>query len=293
MPPILAALLCTGFILWLLARDIKRNPNVSKALWIPISWMVIIGSRLPSEWVMGRVVVMDNPNQYLEGSSLDRSVFLLLILMGSIVLARRSVNWRKVLVNNAAITAFFALSLVSIAWSDFPFVAAKRWYKVFGHIVMALIVLTDPNPRRAFTALFWRNACILIPLSVLFIKYFPEFGRYFDYWTGEAFNAGVTTNKNSLGVFCLVMIPMLLSMLLASKSKTSSSVWIDKWINVALLVMAAWLLHLARSSASLVSTIVACTIVLGLHASWFRRSFTSFFVTSVALFTILLCILLI
>ena len=65
-------------------------------------------------------------------------------------------------------------------------------------LIMVLIVLTDPEPTKAFAALFRRCAFVLLPLSALFIKYYPQLGRGFDQWTGAAANSGVATTKNQL-----------------------------------------------------------------------------------------------
>ena len=180
MPPPLASLLCTLFIIWLLGRDIKRHREVSHALWVPLCWMLIIGSRLPSEWLGGGAIVLSTPTAYQEGSPLDRNVFLILILIGTAILLRRSVAWRPLLTNNLAIVLFFAYTLVSIGWSDFPMTAFKRWHKVLGHVIMALVVFTDRHPERAFRSLFRRCGYVLLPLSVLFIKYYPDLGRGFE-----------------------------------------------------------------------------------------------------------------
>ena len=154
-----------------------------------------------------------NPGAYLDGSPLDRNVFLALIVLGAVVVFRRSINWGRFFTTNAAIILFFAYTLVSIVWSDYPLVAFKRWHKVLGHLIMAMVILDDPQPTKAFGALFRRCAYVLLPLSVLFIRYYPELGRGFDEWTGAPVNPGVTTNKNALGnlcdldpVFCIIVV---------------------------------------------------------------------------------------
>ncbi|MGH7953015.1 MAG: hypothetical protein ACREFE_14020, partial [Limisphaerales bacterium] len=46
---------------------------------------------------------------------------------------------------------------------------------------------------------------MLLPISILFIKYFPQLGRTFDPWTGIGLNTGITTNKNELGFDCMIL----------------------------------------------------------------------------------------
>ena len=38
---------------------------------------------------------------------------------------------------------------------------------------------------------------VLIPVSVLFIKYYPDLGRYYGRWDYHTFYCGVTTNKQT------------------------------------------------------------------------------------------------
>src|SRR5207247_1059369 len=97
------------------------------------------------------------------------------------------------------ISFFLLFCFVAIVWSEFPFVALRRWTKVIGHPVLALILLTEPDPKQALITLMKRWAYLVIPISILFIKYYPKWGRNFDYWTGMAFNTGVTAGKNTLG----------------------------------------------------------------------------------------------
>ncbi len=50
-----------------------------------------------------------------------------------------------------------------------------------------------------------RSAYVLVPMSILFIKYYPEWGRGFDAWTGAAMNNGINTSKNELGWMCMIL----------------------------------------------------------------------------------------
>jgi exopolysaccharide production protein ExoQ len=42
---------------------------------------------------------------------------------------------------------------------------------------MALVLLTEPDPEEALVRMMKRSAYVLLPVSVLFIKYYPELGR--------------------------------------------------------------------------------------------------------------------
>ena len=170
MPPIVALFLTTFFVLWLLARDARNTTGTTYALWIPMTWATIISSRFVSEWFR---VSMTSSN-YMEGSPIDQPVFLVLILAAGWILYRRGVSIRHVAAVNVAVAVFLGYGFLSIMWSDFPWIAFKRWVKVVGHPMMVLVILTEPSPKEALHAVFRRLGFLLLPTSVLLIKVLPR-----------------------------------------------------------------------------------------------------------------------
>src|SRR5207244_13547687 len=114
---------------------------------------------------------------YVEGSPFDRNVFIFLLLAALAVLVARSGRVGPLLRKNVLILLYFLFCAVSIVWSDFPFVALKRFIKAIGDLGMVLIVLTESDPLAALKRLVTRLGFFLFPLSVLFIKYYPQIGR--------------------------------------------------------------------------------------------------------------------
>jgi exopolysaccharide production protein ExoQ len=263
MPPQLASFLTWAFVIFLFRRDIREKPNVTGALWIPLIWFLIMTTRAVTEWLslfgfsMGGISLE-------EGSPLDASVYYSLIAAGLYVLNKRQVRLAEVVQNNRWLFVFLLYCFVAIVWSDFPFVAFKRWTKVMGHPIMVLILFTEPDPKEALTRLMKRCAYVVVPVSVLFIKYYPEWGRGFSFWTGEAFNTGITGSKNGLGWDCLILgfffFWHLLQTWPTEKSKARR--------NELLLIAAAlygiwWLLSKAQSSTSFMSLLLGVlTVVL-------------------------------
>ena len=191
------------FIALLFAKDRKLRPMASWALWIPFLWIVIIGSRPVSAW-FGGGLRPESPQDYLKGSPVDASVYLLLIIVGLSVLVRRRISWGRLFASNRWFFAFFFYCLLSIMWSDYPVVAFKRWFKDFGNIVMVMIILSEKNHVQAMKAIFLRYSYLTVTLSVLFIKYLPEFGRTYNPWTWQVMDVGVTEDKNTLGSLALI-----------------------------------------------------------------------------------------
>lgn len=272
MPPYIALILCVIFILYIFKLDSKSSSNVSSAIWIPLIWMMLNGSRYVSQWLnMGPIYY--SPDDLLEGSPLDRNIFIFLIILGLITLFRRKINWKKTFRNNAWIFILLLYCGVSILWSDFPWVSLKRYIKAIGNLVMVLVVLTDPNPVEAMKTLFKRFTYVLIPLSIVLIKYYPEFGRYYSKWTYQVHYAGVALNKNSLGYLTLVCGFFFSWDLITMWSKRSiSAVKQEIFINIIFLLMIMWLLNLANSMTSLVCLIIGVTTVVGLGIPVFKRN---------------------
>ncbi len=84
MPPKIALVLCIIFVLYILNEDIKYNSKTSLALWIPLIWIMIIGSRMPAYW-FDHVTVSISPESYKVGNPFNRNVFIILIIIGLII----------------------------------------------------------------------------------------------------------------------------------------------------------------------------------------------------------------
>jgi hypothetical protein len=91
MPPILALVLWSILLLGLLRFDPAKASGTSLALWVPLIWMFIVGSRLPMQWLGGQGVTM-GAQSLEEGNPLDRTVFFVLILLAIGILMSRSFN---------------------------------------------------------------------------------------------------------------------------------------------------------------------------------------------------------
>jgi O-antigen ligase len=262
MPPQLAALICILFILYLFWVDRKRSEDVSSALWIPLIWMLLAGSRYVSQWLnLGSPV--GSADAYLEGDPLNRNVFLLLMVAGVIVLSRRKLAWGHLLTHNSWIWLYFLFAGFSILWSDYPDVAFKRLIKALGNVIMALVVLTEKRPYEAVGVVLRRLAFLLVPLSILFIKYFPDLGRSYHPWTYEPMFTGVASNKNSLGQICLLAgIYFCWTLLHGWDERSKLGRGLSITLDVVFLSMIAWLIHEANSATSLACLILVAGILL-------------------------------
>ena len=263
LPPSVASCLTIAFIVFLFRRDIRERPNVTGALWLPLIWLVIGCSRGLSLWLNIFGIQVSGAASVEEGSPLDAWFFLILIAVGLYILSNRGVRLSEIVGNNQWLTIFLLYCLVSIIWSDFPFVAFKRWIKILGHPIMALIVLTEPDPKEALTRLMKRCAYVVVPVSILFIKYYPQLGRAFEPWSGMASSTGITTNKNMLGADCMILGFFFFWHLLQTW-KTERGTWRrnELWLIAGFLIAIWWLFSQAHSATAVTSLFTGVLVVM-------------------------------
>ena len=72
---LIATLVCLGAISGLFYLDRDAQAHASKALWIPVIWMLIVGSRAVSEWG-GAEHVANLAQRNAEGSPLDAAALI-------------------------------------------------------------------------------------------------------------------------------------------------------------------------------------------------------------------------
>jgi O-antigen ligase len=301
MAPHVALALCFGLAAVLFVLDRRWRPTLSTATWIPFMWVVIIGSRPLTLWIWP--LNEQDPNLLMEGSPIDRAFYLALILLGVAVLLGRRTECGRLIKENKLLLLYFGYLAASAIWSDYTLISLKRWIKDFGNVVMVLVLLTERNPLAAAQALLVRAACVLIPLSIVMVKYFPEYGRYFDWWTGRSYYSGVGTNKNMLGmtltVLALGLAWALMEALAERQMRRSGSQaasmrhqsrvsgdgrgqpregpgGLELTVYLALLGMTGWLLRLADCATAMACIAVGVGILIALRSRWIRENFGAF-----------------
>jgi len=179
-----------------LASTLVRRARTSTALWIPIIWLFIAGSRPVSLWLHLQVIG-NAADAQLEGSPVDRNIFTFLVVAAIAVLIARRRKLMTLLVANWPLLLFLVYCGFSIFWSDFPDVAFKRWIRAVGDVSMVLVVLTDPLPGAAVEQFLSRVGYFILPLSIL-----SDLGRGAY---GREYRFGLTTNKNMFGAISMVL----------------------------------------------------------------------------------------
>ena len=122
---------------------------------------------------------------------------------------------------------------------------------------MVLVLWSDPAPVRAVVAAIKRCAYVLIPLSVLFCKYYEDLGRSFDSW-GRFSYTGVATDKNMFGYLLFAFGLFFVASLLGGRDphgrehRPDRADRTDRVICILMLAMIGWLIPIANSKTATV-----------------------------------------
>ena len=122
MNPSVATLVYACGIAGLFYLDRDKSIRTSKALWLPVFYLWILGSRPVSAWLG---MSPSTGDVQLDGSPIDALFFGILLIASVGVLVRRGRRTLTFLNANGPILIYFLFCLVSIVWSDFPGVAFK------------------------------------------------------------------------------------------------------------------------------------------------------------------------
>jgi exopolysaccharide production protein ExoQ len=264
MTPKIAAIFCFIFIIAVIFKDIRLRASISISIWIPFVWFAIMVSRPIGLWIYpesGYDLITESG----EGSLVDRISLSIFMILGIFVLLKRPISWGRLIRENIYICLFFLYCGISVLWSDFFDIALKRWVRAIGCLIMILIIATEDEPMEALKAVITRVAYLLIPLSILLIKYYRELGITYNQWTGQEMVIGVTTDKNALGRLCMITgVFFLWNLLAKNQEDTNTKKDFSKIINIVFLGLSLWLLIKSNSATSLASFFAGAIVLLGL-----------------------------
>lgn len=261
-------LACVALVAWLLRREVRTSPPVTAASWIPWAWLVLVSSRALSDW-LGVGAPRGSAEAFAEGSPIDRMAYLALMVAGLVVLARRRLPWADLAAVNKLLLAYLLYCAASTLWADEPGLAARRLVKDAGNLVMALVLLTEPQPWRATATVLRRVALLLLPLSVLFILAYPELGTAHRL-DGSVMYTGVTNQKNELGRLCLVVGTVLLWQRFYDRPAWAPPTRTDTILALALTALALGLLTLSESRTALACLALNAVLLLAARAPLLR-----------------------
>jgi exopolysaccharide production protein ExoQ len=257
MPPRLALLFGVFFVFVAFVTERRRNVGMTQGVLWPTIWYIVVASRPIGVWlsIWGLSIpgMADDP---VDGSIIDRLFYTVLTIIGLRILSRRNFSWSTLIKQNKWLTLFIVYIALSILWSDYPFVSFKRFIKVFGSIVMAMVVLTTDRPLDGMLTVIRRCLYIHIPMSLVCVKYFREVGVSYEWDGAVEFWQGISTSKNTLGqVTMLAVLYFIWDFLRNWRANGIFNV------HIAYLLMAIFLLKGSNQAVSLTSVAV-CVFAL-------------------------------
>ncbi|MBV9878306.1 MAG: O-antigen ligase family protein [Verrucomicrobia bacterium] len=261
MSPQLALLLAIGFIAAAYIHENQRRGKTSAAVWIATLWMMRCGSRGLDEWRGGGI--SDDGG----ASGIDQIFIFVVAVLGFSVVARRWSQVKTVLGRNWPILLYYGYITLSVLWSGSQLDSAKQLFRAFGDLAIVLLVLTEANPLEAILTMFRRGLLLLIPLSVVFAKYFSELGRMREKnWEPDSW-IGVTTHKNCLGQLCFLALIVFVIEIARSMHQRRFSIWrvpLKMPFEVIYIALSIYLLNGggAKSTTSILCVFVAMGLFL-------------------------------
>jgi len=160
-------------------------------------------------------------------------------------------------------------------------------------VVMAFVVLSDRDPRQAVESILRRSAYVLIPFSMLLIKYYPHYGVEFHRWSGDRMWVGVAQQKNGLARMCIIGVLYLVWALV--RRWRGREPWLSRChvlTECMVLVLGAYLLFLPDGKASATSVaafVSAVSVLCGL--GWLRGRGVRLHIQLVSVIVLALCTL--
>jgi len=300
----LALPLCLAFILFALRQDIKECRQISHSIWIPFTWLALAASRPLSLWIYPSLGSAEITGlDYIQGNPMERTFSGILLCVGIMVLYKRRNRFAYYFRDNIYLSLFYIYAFISIGWSDYQGASIRRWIRTTGDAIMVLLILTENDQKEAIDHILRRCAILLIPLSIVFIRYYSHIGISYSRDAGRMW-IGVTTSKNSLGMLCgfigiflvwrllrgwpqyKVMILdgfllfLTLYLLRGSGSATSYVIFV---IGIIILVLGTYLKgNIRKFNTLVVVTFLLLLILQGILISVFDESIPSLFFSAMA-----------
>lgn len=174
---------------------------------------------------------------------MDRNFQIFLLVVALWLIGRRAAKWAGAMKGKFWLSALIVFMLISILWSPVLFVSLKRWISEILAVVLGLLISTEDKPRQAIQCILRRTVYILIPFSVILIKYFPQYGIQHHHWSGIQTWVGVASQKNGLGILAsLASFFLVWSLVNRLKRFGNQGPWYQTVIDISILSLSFWLL---------------------------------------------------
>ena len=205
---------------------------------------VIFGTSMPFQEKITDVTDIETSNP------LKQLLFPLLFIAGlvSLIPCRRQAI--GILKSEKFLALFFLWALVTVSWSNFPFISLKRWIQVVGPAIISLGILMHSDSAEEVKRYFRIILAFYISISLVSVFIVPGAVH-----SDMAAWKGLASHKNTLGQISLVAAIFWFDAL-----KTDS--WKKKIVSSALLLMSVVLLIGSHSMTSFLNFAVWLFLML-------------------------------
>ncbi len=206
---------------------------------------------------------------------MDRLFLIVMLCLGVAMLIKRKFNWAAILKENFWLLLLLSYMLVSCLWTETPFISFKRWTRELITIVMVSVIISEPHPWKSLESLLRRTVYILIPLSIVLINYFPEYGRMYLHHSGDLMWIGAAMHKNTLTQLCVAAIFFLVWTFLRRRQGSISMVpRYQTILEVFIIVLAVWIMggpnhSFNYSATATIAGVIGLLMLIGFY--WLKK----------------------
>ncbi len=272
------------FVYFLVAVDRKWRGPVSWALLPPALWLAMVSSRPASFWFGGgSSISLSERNtdlSNLDGSPINVVVLGALLVSSIWILVQRKVDWGEFISKNKGLIALYLFYAVSSLWSPFPVPTLKRLVNNFGCVLVALVFLSEKKPADALRAVCVRVAYLLLPMSIILIRYVPRIGRTYDE-QGDLMVTGVADHKNVLGIVSALLGIMILWDLWETWKGRGAKTILQKACLAGIFLNAMYLLVISDSKTALICFSIGAAFLFASNRLSSFKNPTQLFATGV------------
>lgn len=284
MPPLVVLAICMIYILIVNKIVLEEKKAFSFSKIVPFLWFVFISTRSLDQWINPTGIGEENFTLE-EGNPLNRYTYFILLIFGVSILIKRHIKIDNYIRANRILFILYIYYLLSLIWSDFPFIAFKRWIKEIGNSIMILVILTDRSSISPIKELIWKFSIIFLPLSVVFIKFFPAYGRAYHIHSGEMFVTGVCTGRNQLGAMSLITgLYLIIEIINLHKDRVEIKNRLQFIFRLLTLIIGIILLFWADSTTSIICFVIGMFVYVYYRICHFDKN--KFNLTYLPLFVI-------
>jgi O-antigen ligase len=185
-----------------------------------------------------------NIGDFATSNTANQIIFSSLFIISAIIIISKRHEILQFVKVEKFLSIFLLWSFLSVFWSDFTIISFKRWFQIFGMVIIFLAALFHFQSTKEVLKIFKAVLAIYLPLCLLSVLLIPEATQWeFPAWRGLA------PQKNTLGQISLISIMIL-----------SFAPWeggrVQRTLHIILLIISFILLIGSKSTTSILTGLI-------------------------------------